>query len=140
MRFMIIVKATAESESGAMPSQQLLEDMGKFNAEMAEAGVLQAGEGLHPSARGARIAFRGDERHVIDGPFPDVRELVAGFWLIQVASRDEAIAWMRRCPRPFDGDCEIEIRQLFEIDDFGDAATPELREQEARLRAQTAKH
>ena len=140
MRFMVLVKATAKSEAGEMPSTELFTAMGKFNEEMVKAGVLLAGEGLHPSAKGARIRFSGDARTVIDGPFPsDGNNLVSGFWMIQVASKDEAIAWMKRCPNPADGaDTEIEIRQVFEAADFGEALTPELAEQEARLRAQSA--
>lgn len=135
MRFMVIVKATPESEAGQLPSTELMQAMGNFNEEMVKAGVLLAGEGLHPSASGVRIRFQGDQRSVVEGPFPAVSELVAGFWLIQVGSKEEAVQWMKRCPKPHDGDCEIEIRQVYELDDFGDAATPEVREQEERLRA-----
>jgi hypothetical protein len=120
-----------------MPSQELLTEMGKFNEELVKAGVMLAGEGLHPSSKGARVSFSGSERTVIDGPFAETKELVAGFWLIQVKSLDEAIEWVKRVPNPDDGESEIEIRQVFETDDFGDALTPELREQEERLRAQT---
>ncbi len=134
MRFMVIVKATADSEAGKMPSTELLTAMGKFNEELVNAGVLLAGEGLHPSAKGARIRYDGASRSVTEGPFP-VEQLVAGFWLIQVNSKEEAIEWMRRCPNPFDGPSEIEIRQVFEISDFGAAATPELVAQEEALRA-----
>src|SRR5215218_9107443 len=140
MRFMIIVKATKESEAGVMPSQQLLADMGKFNEELAKAGVLLAGEGLQPSSKGARVEFSGRERTVVDGPFTETKELIAGYWLIQVKSLDEAIEWVKRCPNPFVGESEIEIRQVFEADDFGDEFTPELREQEERLRAQAEKN
>lgn len=137
MRFMVMVKATQDSEAGVMPSRELLEAMGKFNEALTKAGVMLAGEGLQPSAKGARVRFEGNARRVIDGPFAETRELVAGFWLWQCKSLEEAIEWVRRCPRPFEqGDCEIEIRQVFEIEDFGDAASPELREQEARLRTQ----
>ncbi len=136
MRFMIIVRSTADSESGKMPSAQLLADMGKFNEQLVNAGVLLAGEGLHPSAKGARVHFDGTTRTVTDGPFPETKELIAGFWLIQVTSKDEAIEWMKRCPNPFDCPSDIEIRQVYEMDDFGDAATPELRAQEEHLRAQ----
>ena len=136
MRCMVIVKATAESEAGVMPSQELLAAMGKFNEELVKAGVMLAGEGLTPSARGARVTFSGKQRHVVDGPFAETKELVAGFWLWQVKSLDEAIAWVRRCPNPMEGESMIEIRPVFEADDFGEAFTPELREQEARLRAQ----
>ena len=136
MRCMVIVKATAESEAGVMPSQELLAAMGKFNEELVKAGVMLAGEGLTPSARGARVTFSGKQRQVVDGPFAETKELVAGFWLWQVKSLDEAIAWVRRCPNPMEGESVIEIRPVFEADDFGEAFTPELREQEARLRAQ----
>ncbi|HYI12907.1 MAG TPA: YciI family protein [Thermoanaerobaculia bacterium] len=137
MRFMVIVKANAKSEAGEMPSEQLLTEMGKFNEELVKAGVMLAGEGLHPSSKGVRIRFEGDKRTIIDGPFAETKELIAGFWLIQVKSKEEAIEWMKRVPNPADGgDGEIEIRQVFEADDFGDALTPELREQENRLRAQ----
>ena len=136
MRCMVIVKATAESEAGVMPSQELLAAMGKFNEELVKAGVMLAGEGLTPSARGARVTFSGKQRHVVDGPFAETKELVAGFWLWQVKSLDEAIAWVRRCPNPMEGESVIEIRPVFEAEDFGEAFTPELREQEARLRAQ----
>jgi hypothetical protein len=133
---MVIVKATAESEAGVMPGQELLAAMGKFNEELVKAGVMLAGEGLTPSARGARVTFSGKQRHVADGPFAETKELIAGFWLWQVKSMDEAIAWVRRCPNPMEGESVIEIRPVFEADDFGEAFTPELREQEARLRAQ----
>nr|WP_315400495.1 YciI family protein [uncultured Duganella sp.] len=135
MRFMVIVKATADSEAGKLPSAELLAAMGKFNEELVNAGVLLAGEGLQPSAKGARIRYEGSKRTVIDGPFAETKELIAGFWLIQVKSRQEAIEWMKRCPNPFDGPSEIEIRQVFEMDDFGDAATPEIVAQEEALRA-----
>ncbi|NHZ94860.1 YciI family protein [Massilia sp. CCM 8734] len=136
MRFMIIVKASPESEAGKMPSEQLLTEMGKFNEELVKAGVMLAGEGLHPSSRGARVHFSGKQRTVVDGPFADTKELIAGFWLIQVKSKEEAIEWVKRCPNPMESDSEIEIRQVFEADDFGAEFTPELREQEERLRAQ----
>jgi hypothetical protein len=132
---MIIVKATEDSEAGRMPSTELLTAMGKFNEELVNAGVLLAGEGLQPSSKGARIRYEGTQRTVIDGPFPETRELVAGFWLIQVKSKEEAIEWMKRCPNPSDGPSEIEIRQVFELEDFGDAATPEIVAQEEALRA-----
>ncbi|CAG1009039.1 hypothetical protein BURK1_03608 [Burkholderiales bacterium] len=138
MRFMVIVRATRASEAGEMPDGKLLAEMGRFNDELVEAGVMLAGEGLHPSAKGARVRFSGTTRTVVDGPFAETRELIAGYWLWQVASLDEAIAWVRRCPNPFDGESEIEIRQVFEAEDFGDALTPELRAQEARQRAQIA--
>ena len=137
MRFMVMVKATPESEAGVMPSEELLREMGAYNEELAKAGVLLAGEGLHPSSQGARVRFSGSERTVVDGPFTETKELIAGFWLLQVSSREEAIEWVKRCPNPMDGPSEIEIRQVFEADDFGDAMTPELREAEQRLRAQT---
>jgi hypothetical protein len=137
MRFMVIVKADRSSEAGIMPSTELLTAMGKFNEEMVKAGVMLAGEGLHPSSKGARIKYSGRERTVTQGPFGGTGDLVAGFWLVQVKSRDEAIEWMKRAP--FDGGSEIEIRQVFDADDFGEALTPELREQEVRLRAQGAK-
>jgi hypothetical protein len=137
MRFMVIVKADSNSEAGVMPSTELLTAMGKFNEEMVKAGVMLAGEGLHPSSKGTRIRYSGKERTVTQGPFGGARDLVAGFWLIQVKSRDEAIEWMKRAP--FDGGSEIEIRQVFDTEDFGEALTPELREQETRLRAQAGK-
>jgi hypothetical protein len=138
MRFMVMVKANADSEAGVMPSEELLTAMGKYNEELVKAGVMLAGEGLHPSSKGARVKFSGTDRTVIDGPFAETKELVAGFWLIQAKSRDEAIEWVKRCPNPMDGESEIEIRQVFEAEDFGDEFTPELREQEERLRAQAA--
>jgi hypothetical protein len=138
MRFMVIVKATEDSEAGVMPSVKLLTEMGKYNEELVKAGVMLAGEGLHPSSKGARVRFSGSNRTVIDGPFAETKELIAGFWLIQVNSREEAIEWVKRVPNPEGDDGEIEIRQIFEAADFGPALTPELREQEERLRAQTA--
>lgn len=134
MRFMVMVKATKDSEAGVMPSEKRLTEMGQYNEELVKAGVLLAGEGLHPSSRGVRVRFSGKERKVIDGPFAETKELVAGFWLLQVRSKEEAIEWVRRCPNPFDGESEIEIRQVFEANDFGEALTPELRAQEERLR------
>ena len=136
MRFMVIVKASKESEAGVLPSRELLTEMGKFNEELTKAGVMLAGEGLQPSSKGARVRFSGKQRTVIDGPFAETKELVAGFWLWQCKSKDEAIEWLKRAP--FDGGTEVEIRQVFEAEDFGAALTPELREQEERLRAQTA--
>jgi len=136
MKFMVIVKASAESEAGVMPSEQLLTEMGAFNESLVKAGVLLAGEGLHPSSKGVRVRFSGKERTVIDGPFAETKELVAGFWLLQVKSREEAIEWIKRAP--FDGGAEIEIRKIFEPEDFGEALTPELRANEERLRAQAA--
>jgi len=139
MRFCVMVRATKDSESGAMPSEKLLAEMGRYNEELVKAGVMLAGEGLHPSSKGARIRFSGDKRTVIDGPFAETKELIAGFWLWQCGSMEEALEWARRCPRPFEhGDCEIEIRRVFEAEDFGAALTPELRERERRLRARTA--
>ena len=134
MRFMVLVKANEESEAGVMPSEEILGEMGKFNEELVRAGVMLAGEGLHPTSRGVRIRFSGDERTVIDGPFAETKELLAGYWLIQARDRDEAIEWMKRAP--FDGGTEIEVRPVFEEDDFGEEFTPELREQERRTRAQ----
>ncbi|KVC30965.1 YciI family protein [Burkholderia pseudomultivorans] len=136
MRVMVIVKATADSEAGAPPDTELLAAMGRFNEELVKAGVMLAGEGLHPSSRGKRVRFAGEGRTVIDGPFAETRELVAGFWLWQVKSMDEAVEWVRRCPNPMPGESEIEIRPVFEPDAFGAEFTPELREQEARLRAE----
>jgi len=135
MRFMVIVKASKDSEAGKMPSQQLLTEMGKFNEELAKAGVLLAAEGLQPSSKGARVRFSGSKRMVIDGPFAETKELIAGFWLWKCKSLQEAIEWVRRCPNPQNEDGEIEIRQVFEAEDFGVEFTPELREQEERLRA-----
>ena len=136
MRFMIIVKATKDSEAGVMPSEQLLTEMGKFNEELVKAGVMLAGEGLQPSSKGARVRFSGSRRTVIDGPFAETKELIAGYWLWQVKSKEEAIEWVKRCPNTMPGESEIEIRQVFEAEDFGAEFTPELREQEERLRAQ----
>jgi hypothetical protein len=143
MKFMVIVKVSAASEAGAMPSEKLLAEMGKFNEELVKAGILLAGEGLHPSSKGARIRIgsqpSGDQRTVIDGPFAETKELVAGFWMIEVGSKEEAIEWFKRCPNPHDGvESEIEIRQVFGADDFGEEFTPELRAQEDRLREQIA--
>ena len=138
MRFMVIVKASKDSEAGKMPSQQLLTEMGKFNEELAKAGLLLAAEGLQPSLKGARVRFSGGKRTVIDGPFAETQELIAGFWLWQVKSKDEAIEWVKRCPNPHNDDGEIEIRQVFDAEDFGAEFTPELREQEERLRAEIA--
>ncbi len=136
MRVMVIVKATEESEAGVMPSKQLLTEMGKYNEELVKAGIMLAGEGLHPSSKGKRVRFSGKDRTVIDGPFAETKELIAGFWLWQVKSMDEALEWLKRAP--FDGGTEIEVRPVFEAEDFGAEFTPELREQEARLRAQVA--
>jgi hypothetical protein len=139
MRFMIIVKATKDSEAGVLPDEKLLTEMGKFNEELVKAGVMLAGEGLHPSSKGARVKFSGAKRTVIDGPFAETKELIAGFWLWQVKSKEEAIEWVKRCPNPMKGESEIEIRQVFEAEDFGAEFTPELREQEERLRAKMIK-
>jgi hypothetical protein len=137
MRFMVIVKADKNSEAGVMPSREILTAMGKFNEELVKAGVMLAGEGLHPTSKGKRVRFSGGKHTITDGPFAESKELIAGFWLWQVRSMDEAVEWLKRSP--FDGGTEIEIRQVFEADDFGDEMTPELKEQEARLRAQAAK-
>lgn len=140
MRFMIIIKASADSEAGVMPSEELLTAMGNYNEELVKAGIMLAGEGLHPSSKGVRVRFAGDKRSVIDGPFAETKELIAGFWLWQVKSKDEAIEWVKRCPNPMPGtEAEIEIRQVFEAEDFGAEFTPELREQEDRLRDQMKK-
>ncbi|WP_214367866.1 YciI family protein [Pseudonocardia sp. H11422] len=138
MRFMILIKADQKTEAGVLPSEALLTEMQKYNEELVKAGVLLAGEGLHPSSKGARVTFSGDRRTVIDGPFTEAKELIAGFWLLQVKSLDEAIEWVKRCPNPLDGESEIEIRQVFEAEDFGAEFTPELREAEQRLREQVA--
>ena len=140
MRFMVLVKATEDSEAGVMPSTELLEAMGKYNEELAKAGVMLAGEGLHPSSKGARVKFSGEKRTVVDGPFAETKELIAGFWLWQVKSMEEAIEWVKRCPNPTGEESVIEIRQVFEADDFGDEFTPELREQEERVRAQATEN
>lgn len=136
MRVMVLVKASEQSEAGVMPSEQLLTEMGKFNEELVKAGILLAGEGLHPSSKGVRVRFSGKDRAVTDGPFIETKELIAGYWLWKVKSMDEAIEWVKRCPNPHEEGGEIEIRPIFECDDFGEAFTPELREQEARIRAQ----
>jgi hypothetical protein len=139
MRFMVMVKATKDSEAGVLPDEKLLSEMGKFNEELVKAGVMLAGEGLQASSKGARVRFSGSKRTVIDGPFAETKELVAGFWMWQVKSLAEAIEWVKRCPNPMPGESEIEIRQVFEPEDFGAEFTPELRKQEERLRAQAAK-
>jgi hypothetical protein len=131
---MILLKADRNTEAGVMPSEQLLAEMGKYNEELVKAGVMLAGEGLQPSSKGARVKFSGAKRTVVDGPFTETKELIAGFWMFQVKSKEEAIEWVKRCPNPLDGEAEIEIRQVFEPSDFGDALTPELREAEERLR------
>ena len=136
MRFMVMVKATKDSEAGVMPSTEMLTAMGKYNEELVNAGIMQAGEGLHPSSKGKRVAFDGPNRTVTDGPFAETKELVAGFWIWEVKDMDEAVEWVKRCPNPMPGPSEIEIRPIFEAEDFGAEFTPELREQEDRLRAQ----
>jgi hypothetical protein len=138
MRVMVIVKASKESEAGVMPSQRLLADMGKFNEELVKAGVMLAGDGLQASSKGKRVRFSGEKRIVIDGPFAETKELIAGYWLWQVRSMEEAVEWLKRCPNPHDGDSEIEIRQVFEAEDLGPALTPELRRQEQRISAEIA--
>ncbi len=138
MRFMILIKATKDSEGGVMPSEQLLTEMGKFNEELVKAGVMLAGEGLHPTSKGARVKFSGGKRTVIDGPFAETKELLAGFWIWQCKSKEEAIEWVKRCPNPHNEETQVEIRQIFEAEDFGAEFTPELKEQEERIRAQIA--
>jgi hypothetical protein len=138
MRFMVLLKADQNTEAGVMPSEQLLAEMGKYNEEMVKAGVMLDGEGLQPSSKGARVKFSGGERTVVDGPFAESKELIAGYWMIQTKSKEEAIEWVKRCPNPLDGEAEIEIRQVFEAEDFGDEFTPELKEQEDRIREQAA--
>jgi len=132
-----MVKANEDSEAGVMPSTELLTAMGEYNEELVKAGVMLAGEGLHPSSKGKRVRFAGTDRSVVDGPFAETKELIAGFWILQVKDMDEAVEWVKRCPNPMEGDSEIEIRRVFEAEDFGDQLTPELREQEQRLREQT---
>jgi hypothetical protein len=139
MRFMVLLKANKDTEAGKLPSTELLTAMMKYNEELASAGVLLAGEGLQASAKGARVRFSGPARTVEEGPFADTRGMVAGFWMFQVPSLEKAIEWVKRCPNPLDGEAEIEIRQIFEAEDFGDALTPEIKEQEERLRAKTAR-
>lgn len=134
MRFMVMVKATEDSEMGIMPDEQMLTEMGNYNEQLVKAGVLLAGEGLHPSSKGARVKFSGKDRTVVDGPFSETKELVAGFWLFQVKSMEEAIEWVKRCPNPMPGESEIEIRQVFELSDFGEAVTPEVKRQDEALR------
>jgi len=140
MRFMVIVKASKDSEAGVMPKQKLLAEMGKFNEELVKAGVLLAAEGLQPSSKGKRVRFAGEKRIVIDGPFTESKELIAGFWLWQVRSMEEAVEWVKRCPNPHEGESEIEIRQVFEAEDFGPELTPELRQQEESVRPQATKN
>jgi hypothetical protein len=136
---MVLVKANADSEAGVMPTEQELTDMSNYNEELAKAGVMLGGEGLHPSSKGARVMFSGDRRAVVDGPFTEAKELIAGFWLWQVRSMEEAIEWVKRCPNPTGAESEIEIRQVFDSEDFGEAMTPALKEQEKRIRAEAAK-
>jgi hypothetical protein len=136
MKVMVMVKATSDSEAGVMPSEQLLTNMGQFNEALVKAGIMLAGEGLHPSSKGARVRFSGTDRSVTDGPFTETKELIAGYWIWQVASMEEAIDWVKRCPNPMPGDSELEIRQIFAVEDFGAAFTPELRAQEDRIRAE----
>lgn len=138
MRVMVLIKASADSEAGVLPSEELLTEMGKYNEELVKAGIMLAGEGLQPSSKGVRVHFSGKERRVVDGPFAETKELIAGFWLWQVKSMEEAIEWVRRCPNPMGVESEIEIRPVFEADDFGEELTPELRAQEAELRARVA--
>jgi hypothetical protein len=140
MKFMVAVKATKESEAGVMPSTELLTQMGKYNEELVKAGIMLAGEGLHPSSKGVRVRFNGTKRTVIDGPFAETKELIAGFWIWQCKSKEEAIEWLKRCPNPMPGESEIELRQIFAAEDFGEAFTPELRAQEERIRAESEKH
>ncbi len=139
MRVMVIIKANEDSEAGVMPSEKLLKEMGQFNEELVKAGVMLAGEGLQPSSKGVRVKFSGTKRTVTDGPFAETKELIAGFWIWKVKSMEEAIEWVKRCPNPMEGEGVVEIRQVFEAEDFGDEFTPELREQEERLRARIAK-
>ncbi len=139
MKVMVIVKASPSSEAGEMPSEQLLTEMGNYNEELAKAGIMLAGEGLHPSSKGCRVRFSGSDRKVVDGPFAETKELIAGYWLWRVKSMEEAIAWVKRCPNPMKEDSEIEIRPIFEAEDFGEAFTPELQEQERRIMAEAAK-
>src|SRR5215218_9312039 len=136
MRFMVMVKANEDTEAGVMPTEEELAAMGAFNEQLVQAGIMLAGDGLHPSSRGARVYFKGDERTVVDGPFTEAKELIAGFWIIEVKSMEEAIEWVKRAPNPLEGESEIEIRQVYEMDDLGEEFTPELREQEERIRAQ----
>jgi hypothetical protein len=138
MRFMVIVKATADSEAGILPKQKLFADMNKFNQELVKAGVMLAGDGLHPSSKGKRVRFSGEKRTVIDGPFTETKELIAGYWIWQVRSMEEAVEWVKRCPNPHEGECDVEIRQVFEAEDFGAALTPEMRKKEKEMRAKLA--
>jgi len=139
MKFMVIVKASKESEAGQMPSTELLTAMGNYNEQLIKAGIMKDGAGLHPSSKGARVRFSGKDRKVIDGPFAETKELIAGYWIWECKSKEEAIEWLKKCPNPMEGDSEIELRQFFEMEDFGDAMTPELKEKDAQLRAEAAK-
>jgi hypothetical protein len=139
MKFMVMVKATKDSEAGVMPSEKLLTDMTSFNEELVRAGIMKAGEGLHPSSKGVRVRFSGSKRAVVDGPFAETKELVAGFWIWECKSKQEAIEWVKRCPNPHEEDCEIEIRQIFSAEDFGEALTPELKAREERMLKEIAK-
>ncbi|MGZ4787105.1 MAG: YciI family protein [Terriglobales bacterium] len=139
MRFAVLVKATKKSESGAMPDAKILEEMGKYNEELVKAGIMLAADGLHPSSKGTRIKWSGNKKTVVDGPFPETKELVAGFWIWKVNSKEEAIDWAKRCPKPHDEDCVIELRQIFELEDFAPVMTPEMQERENRLRKQVGK-
>ncbi len=139
MRFMVLVKASKESEAGVMPSEKLLTEMTKYNEELVKAGIMLAGEGLHPSSKGVRVRFSGDKRTVIDGPFPETKELVAGFWIWKVKSKEEAIEWLKRCPNPMNEESDVELRQIFEIEEFAEGLSPELREKDRRLRAESQK-
>jgi len=140
MKVMVIVKASKASESGEMPDEKMLREMGNYNEELVKAGIMVAGEGLHPTSKGVRMRFKGKERIVVKGPFAETAELIAGYWIWNVKSMDEAIEWLKKCPNPHNEESDVEIRQIFEADDFGEAFTPELREQEERIRAETAKH
>ena len=139
MRFMVLVKASKDSEAGAMPTQKLLTEMTAYNEELVKAGIMLAGEGLHPSSKGVRVHFSGDKRTVIDGPFPETKELVAGFWIWKVKSKEEAIEWLKRCPNPMNEESDVELRQIFEIEEFAEGLSPELREKDRRLRAESEK-
>lgn len=139
MRFMVLVKASKDSEAGAMPTEKLLTEMTAYNEELVKAGIMLAGEGLHPSSKGVRVHFSGDKRTVIDGPFPETKELVAGFWIWKVKSKEEAIEWLRRCPNPMNEESDVELRQIFEIEEFAEGLSPELREKDRRLRAESEK-
>lgn len=140
MKVMVIVKASKASEAGEMPTEELLREMGNYNEQLVKAGIMLAGEGLHPSSKGVRVRFSGKNRSVIDGPFPETKELIAGYWIWRVKSMEEAVEWLKKCPNPHPEESEVEIRRIFEAEDFGEAFTPELREQEDRIRAEAARH